>query len=63
MRFPTKYPDEKIIAKDRYGNALIIIKDLEPGHDFQTDGRIKLSRPLAARLARIFAEYAKENRE
>jgi len=50
---------EKVIAKDRYGNGIRIIKNVGcEGYDLFTDGRVYLSAQLARTLSKRLLAFA-----
>lgn len=66
MKFPTKPGTEKVIARDRYRNAVILFRNSTDGasadgsYDLMTDGRVVLTPLLARELARILLQFAEE---
>ena len=49
---------EKIIYKDRYGNKILLFRNIEQGFDLLTDGRVYLSENLARKLAFALTKFA-----
>jgi len=54
---------ETVIARDKYGNKVFLIKNAGPGYDLMTDGRIYLSPSLAKKLASKLATFAERRKK
>ncbi len=64
MKLPTKPGSDRVIARDKFRNAILIHRNTcdggpaDGGYDLQTNGRVFLDSRLAKELARKLLDFA-----